>query len=90
MVYGKEGLLPIKFQIHTSKLVEKLGLDLSEAQHQIFMQLNELDEIIQQVVEHTSLVQQYRIKWHERFIRNKIFIRDIGHVFSTLSTNFQS
>jgi len=30
--YGKEVLLPIKFQIHTFKLVEKMGLDLSEAQ----------------------------------------------------------
>lgn len=51
------------------------------------MQLNELDEIRQQAVEHTSLVQdeirqqaiehsslvqQQRIKWHDRFIKNKI------------------
>jgi len=48
-------------------------MDLKEAQQQRVMQLNELDEIRQQAVEHTSLVQQQRIKWHDRFIKNKTF-----------------
>ena len=38
LVYGNEVLLPIEFQIHTLKLAEKLGLDLSEAQKQRLMQ----------------------------------------------------
>ena len=37
------------------------------------MQLNELDEIRKQAMEHTSLVQKQRKKWHEKFIKNKIF-----------------
>ena len=32
LVYGKKALLPIEFQIHTFKLADELGLDLSEAQ----------------------------------------------------------
>ena len=31
LVYGKEVLLPIKFQIHTYKLVAELGMELSDA-----------------------------------------------------------
>jgi len=56
-VYGKEVMLPIEFQIHTFKLAAYLGLNLSEAQQQRITQLNELDKIRQQAVEHTSLVQ---------------------------------
>ena len=37
------------------------------------MQLDELDEIRQQAIEKTSLVQQQRIKWHGRFIKSKNF-----------------
>ena len=37
------------------------------------MELNQLDEIRQQAVEHTSLVQEQRIKWHDQFIKNKVF-----------------
>ena len=31
LVYGKQVLLPIEFQIHTFKLAADLGMDLSEA-----------------------------------------------------------
>ena len=44
MVYGKQVLLPIEFQISTYRLVVELGMDLNEAQQQKMMQLNELDE----------------------------------------------
>ena len=44
LVYGKEVPLPIEFQIHTYKLVVELGLELSEAQQQRIMELNQLDE----------------------------------------------
>lgn len=39
------------------------------------MELNQLDEIRQQAMEHTSLVQQQSIKWHDRFIKNKTLIK---------------
>ena len=73
LVYGKEVMLPIEFKIHAYKLAAKLGLELSEALQQRVMQLNELDEIRQQAVQHTLLVQHQRIKWHDRFIKNKKF-----------------
>lgn len=43
LVYGKEVFLPIEFQIHTFKLAVELGLDLSEDQQHILVELNELD-----------------------------------------------
>ena len=45
MVYGKQILLPIEFQISTYILAVELGMDLNEAQQQRMMQLNELDEV---------------------------------------------
>ena len=57
LVYGKQVLLPIEFQIHMFKLASDLGIDLSEAQI---------------VVEKTILVQQ-RAQWHDKFIKKKQF-----------------
>jgi hypothetical protein len=45
LVYGKQVLFPIEFQIKTFRTTTKLGMDLSEAQQQRLAQLNELDEI---------------------------------------------
>ena len=64
-------VLLIEFQIHTYRLATELEQDLSEAQQQRIMQLSELDEIRKEVVEHTSLVQPQRTKWHDRFIKKK-------------------
>jgi hypothetical protein len=57
LVYGKQVLLPIEFQIKTFKIAAKLGLNLSEAQQQRILQLNELDEIHQDALQRTILVQ---------------------------------
>jgi transposase InsO family protein len=45
LVYGKQVLLPIQFQIKTFQMVLELGMDLTEAQKEIIVQLNELDEM---------------------------------------------
>ena len=45
MVYGKQVLLPIEFQISTRRLAVELGMDLNEAQQQRMMHLNELHEV---------------------------------------------
>ena len=58
LVYGKQVLLPIEFQIHTFKLAADLGVELSEAQKERIIQLNQLDEMRQAAVEQTILVQQ--------------------------------
>lgn len=56
--YGKKILLPIKFQIKTFRMAAQLGMDLSEAQKQRLLQLNELDEIRQDAIQHNILVQE--------------------------------
>jgi hypothetical protein len=45
LVYGKQVLLPIEFQVRTFCITAELGLNLYEAQKQRALQLNELDEI---------------------------------------------
>ena len=37
------------------------------------MQLNELDEIRQDAVQRTVLVQNQRTKWHDKFVKKKTF-----------------
>ena len=51
LVYGKQVLLPIEFQVKTYRIAVQLGLDLSEAQQQRLLQLNELDEFQRDVVQ---------------------------------------
>ena len=51
MVYGKQVLLPIEFQIKTFRTTVQLRLDLFEAQQQRLLQLNELDEFRRDVVQ---------------------------------------
>jgi len=63
----------IEFQIRTFKMSIQLGLDLSEAQKHRLEQLNELDEIRQDAIQSTSLVQQQRAKWHDKYINEKKF-----------------
>ena len=60
LVYRKQVLLPIEFQIHTFKLAVDLGVELSEARRERIMELNQLDEMRQAAVEQTILVQQQR------------------------------
>lgn len=57
LVYGKEVMLPIEFQIHTYKLATDLGMDLSEAQQERIMQLNQLDERRQKAMQRTTMIQ---------------------------------
>jgi len=45
LVYGKQVLLPIEFQVRTFRIATELGLNSDEAQKQRALQLNELDEI---------------------------------------------
>jgi hypothetical protein len=48
-------------------------MDLYEAQQWRMMQLNELDEVQQDSLQQTRMVQQQMIKWHDKFIRKKEF-----------------
>eukprot|EP00253_Pinus_taeda_P021188 PITA_21188 len=73
LVYGKEVLLPIEFQVKTFKMVVQLGMDLSESQKHRMEQLNERDEIRQEEILITELVQYQRAKWHDKYIKEKKF-----------------
>jgi len=73
LVFGKQILLPIEFQIRTFRLAAELGLDLSEAQKQRVMQLNELGEIRQDVIQRTILVKNQCSNWHDKYIKKKHF-----------------
>ena len=52
-------------------MADQLGMELSEAQKHRLEQLNELDEIRQEAVQSTGIVQQQRAKWHDKYIKDK-------------------
>ena len=56
-MYGKQVLLPIKFQVKTFHMATQLGMNLDEAQKQRILQINELDEIRQDALQRTMLIQ---------------------------------
>eukprot|EP00253_Pinus_taeda_P031861 PITA_31861 len=88
--YGKQVLFPIEFQIRTFMMAVQLGLDLSEAQKHRLEQLNEIDEIGQDAVQRTILVQQQRAKWHDKYIKENNFqARDWALFFDSKFKDFQ-
>eukprot|EP00253_Pinus_taeda_P025481 PITA_25481 len=90
LVYGKQVLLPIEFQIQTYKTIVQLDLELSKAQKQRMTQLNELDDIRQEAFQRTSLVQQQRLRWHDKYIKERKFhLGDWALLFDSKFKNFQ-
>eukprot|EP00253_Pinus_taeda_P030398 PITA_30398 len=73
LVYGKEFLFSIEFQVKTFKMEIQLRMDLSKAQKHRMEQLNELDEIRQEAILRIDLVQYQRAKWHDKCIKEKRF-----------------
>ena len=62
----------------------QLGMDLGEAQKQWVLQINELDEIRQDALQRTMLIQNKRKKWHDKFIKQKQFnTRDWALLFDS-------
>jgi len=73
LVFGKEPIFPIEFEIQTLRIALEIGLDLNEAQVNRLHQINELDEIRLSALQHTTLIQQQREKWHDSLIKKNIF-----------------
>ncbi|XP_057829771.1 uncharacterized protein LOC131040832 [Cryptomeria japonica] len=48
-------------------------MTLSAAQEERILQLNALDEIRKSALQHTESIQNQRMKWHDRYIRDKSF-----------------
>jgi hypothetical protein len=46
-------------------------MNLDEAQQQRLLQLNELDEIRQEALQRTTLIQEQRTKWHDKYLKKK-------------------
>jgi hypothetical protein len=59
--------------VRTFCIAAELGLNLDEAQKQQYLQLNELDEIRQDAIQRTMLVQKQRSKLRDKFIKKKHF-----------------
>jgi hypothetical protein len=72
-VYGKKVLLPIEFQIKTFRTAIQVGMKLDEAHQQRLLQLNELDETRQESLQRTTLIQEQRTKWHDKYLKKKKF-----------------
>ena len=72
LVYGKNVVFPIEFEIKTLKTSMEENLDLEEAQRNRLNQLNELNEKRTVAMHQTTLIQQQRSKWHDRFIKKKV------------------
>ena len=54
-------------------MATQLGMNLDEAQKQRILQINELDEIRQDALQRTMLIQNQRKQWHDKFIKKKKF-----------------
>eukprot|EP00253_Pinus_taeda_P010249 PITA_10249 len=73
LMFGKQPIFPIEFEIQTLRTAQEVGLDLTEAQTNRLQQINELDEIKLSALQHTALIQQQRAKWHDALIKNRVF-----------------
>eukprot|EP00253_Pinus_taeda_P016153 PITA_16153 len=58
LVFGKQPIFPIEFEIQTLRTAQEVVLDLNEAQINRLRQINELDEIRLSSLQNTALIQQ--------------------------------
>jgi hypothetical protein len=73
LVYGKEPIFPIEFEIKTLRMAQEIGLDLTKEHKQRLQQINELDEARLSAVERMTVIQQQRTTWHDKHIKKKSF-----------------
>jgi hypothetical protein len=56
-------------------------MNLDEAQQQRLLHLNESDEIRKEALQRTTLIQEKRTKWHDKYLKKKkISTRRLGLV----------
>ncbi|XP_059070597.1 uncharacterized protein LOC131860231 [Cryptomeria japonica] len=73
MVYGKKVVLPIEFEIKTLCTALQVGLSLSDAQWAHLSQLHSLDELRQDVLFQTKIIQKQCALWHDKHIHQCSF-----------------
>lgn len=72
-LFGKKAMIPIEFEHKTMRMISQLDLDITKAQKEILHQLNQLDELRQEALIHTELIQRQRKGWHDKFIKINLF-----------------
>ena len=71
-------------------MAAQLGMNLDEAQKQRILQINELEEIRQDALQRTMLIENQRKTWHDKFIKQKQFnIGDWALLFGSQFKNFK-
>ncbi|XP_059073480.1 uncharacterized protein LOC131874223 [Cryptomeria japonica] len=73
MLYRKKAIMPIEFELKNLRTTIELGMDITSAQQARIMQLNELDGVRTTALQNTKLLQNQRIKWHDKYIKDKNF-----------------
>lgn len=73
LVYGKNTILPIEFEIKTLRIAMEVGLNITEAQQERITQLHALNKFRLQALQHNELVQNQIKLWNDKFIQNKQF-----------------
>jgi hypothetical protein len=57
IVYGKQVILPIEFEVKNLHIALQANMDLTESQQHHLNQINELDELHQASIQQTNLIQ---------------------------------
>ena len=63
----------MEFEIKTLRNALAVNLDLTDVQTARLQQLFELDEKRLDVIHQTTMIQQQRMKWHDKIIKHKQF-----------------
>eukprot|EP00253_Pinus_taeda_P028586 PITA_28586 len=90
LVFGKNVIFPVEFEIKTLRTALDVNLDLTDAQIARLQQLQQLDEKRLDVVHQTTMIQQQRSRWHDRTIKQKQFQKgDWALLYDSRFENFQ-
>ena len=90
LVFGKNVVFSVEFEIKTLRTALAINLDLNDAQTTRLQQLQELDEKRLDAIHQTTLIQQQRSRWHDRTIKEKQFQKGIwALLYDSHFDNFQ-
>eukprot|EP00253_Pinus_taeda_P008259 PITA_08259 len=90
LVFGKNAIFPVEFEIKTLRTALAVNLDLNDAQTVRLQQLQELDEKRLDAIHQTTMIQQQRSRWHDRTIKKKQFQKgDWALLYDSRFENFQ-
>jgi len=73
LVYGKNGVFPMEFEIKTLRTTLAVNLDLTDVQTARLQQLQELNEKRLNAIHQTTMIQQQRTRWCDNTIKHKKF-----------------